>query len=464
MNDWTIIGRSLAARLFSTATAAALVAVAVGLLLVLLMMRDSARKAFERGTGNMHLLVAVDASPLNALLNNVFYAGVPRAPMTEDAVERLKKTPMPAARGMPLGAALEWAIPVQIGDSYKGRPVLATEPEFFTKFQPVEGEPWRLRRGRFFEEDWEVVVGALAAREAGLKVGDEIVLTHGSGDSRAGGGAAAAHVHDEFAYTVVGILEPSGSPHDRALFTNLRSSWMIHAFDRLEREAGGHDHHHDHDHGDFPVCMEDVKPEDRLVTALYLRVAGRPGSGGSALLPTVFDFLRRNPGLVQGQGGDPRATATSFVVAQPSQEITRLMGIVGNIDVIIIGIAACVLVSSAVAIMLAMYNSMDQRRRQIAILRVLGCSRPRVFGLVVTEAVVVGLIGAASGVVVALAGSFLVVEALKNFTGLVIRPEMPWDLAAVVAACAVILSAVAGLAPAALAYRVPVAKNLSPLG
>src|SRR5205085_11916441 len=81
MPDWTIISRSLRARLFSTVTTVITVGVAVALMLVLLTMRDSGRRAFERGSGNMHLLISRDASPLVSILNGVFYAGAPRAPL-----------------------------------------------------------------------------------------------------------------------------------------------------------------------------------------------------------------------------------------------------------------------------------------------------------------------------------------------------------------------------------------------
>jgi putative ABC transport system permease protein len=222
MTDWTIILRSMTARLFSTVTTIITVAVAVGLMLVLLMMRDSGRKAFERGSGNMHLLVSADASPLVSILNGIYYANPPRRPVTWAKYNEI-------ARNFPL----EYAIPTQIGDSYEGRPVLATTPDFFSKFEPVAGEPWMFRQGRGLENQWDVVLGSRTASETGLKLGDQIVLTHGSGGSREGGGGG--HVHAQFKFTVVGMLGPTGSAHDRALFTNIEASWIMHAFDRRER-------------------------------------------------------------------------------------------------------------------------------------------------------------------------------------------------------------------------------------
>ena len=139
MTDWTIITRSLRARLFSTVTTVVTVAVAVGLMLVLLTMRDAGRKAFERGTGNMHLLLSRDASPLVSVLNGVFYAGPPQGFMLWTDYERLTA-----------GKPFEFAVPVQLGDSFQGRyPVLATTPEFFSKFRPAEDAEWELAEGAF---------------------------------------------------------------------------------------------------------------------------------------------------------------------------------------------------------------------------------------------------------------------------------------------------------------------------
>lgn len=467
MTDLTIILRSLTARLFSTVTTVITVAVAVALLLTLLMMRDAGRRAFDRGSGNMHLMVSRDASPLVGVLNGVFYAAPPRRAIEWAKYEQLARS-----------APFEFAIPTQIGDSFRGQPVLATTPEFFSKFQPVPGQPWKLAQGGFFDNDWQVVLGSQAARVTGLKVGDKISLTHGSGSSRGSGGAAAGlapHEHTQFKYEVVGLLEPTGSAHDRALFTNLQSAWIIHAHDRRERDEAqkkaatpppgsakqpepAHDEEddHDHDHGDTDhhehdevTTAADLVETDKLITGLYLRLIARQGSDTPANLPQVFDQLRRD---------------TSITVAQPQQEISKLFLIVGRIDQILLAMAVVVMVSSGIAIMLALYNSMEQRRRQIAVLRVLGASRGRVFNLVITESAVIGLLGAVAGVLVAVVGLALVVRVMKQSVGLVIDASLAPDLALIVIALTIILAGLAGIIPAAMAYKTPVAKNLKPLG
>lgn len=441
MTDLTIIRRSMFGRLFSTVTTAVTVAVAVALMLTLLSMRDSGRQAFERGTGNMHLLISRDSSPLVSVLNGVFYADPPARPIDRTKFEELSRLPA------------SFLVPVQQGDSYMGMPVLATTPEFFTKFSPdadfnpdapegsSNGEPWQLAAGEFFDGSFEVVFGARAARESNVAIGDQITLTHGTDVSRKARDRAeqfTPHVHEEYQYRVVGILEPTGSAHDRAIFSDLTSSWIIHAHDRRKL-----------DDPDATTTEADLLPADMLITGIYYRAPTRGGSNVSSFLPTIGAQLRADPTLT---------------VAQPKEQIDSLFGIVSNIDQILIGMAAAVMVSSGIAIMLALYNSMEQRRRQVAVLRVLGCSRGRVFGLVVTESAMIGLVGAVLGLVGGLVGATAVAGALRARIGLVVDPVFDPRLTLGVVLATVLLASVAGLVPAVIAYRTSVVKNLRPIG
>ncbi len=431
MSDLTIIRRSLLGRLFGTITTLITVAVAVALMLVLLSMREAGRTAFARGGGNMHLVVSSERDPMTAVLNSVFYARLPQNFIRWKDYEQLSAS-----------LPLEWAIPLQQGDSYRGLPVLASTTEMFSRFTPTPEVGWRFAQGRAFERDLEVVVGAEAARSTGLRVGDSIALTHGM--PKAG---EAAHEHEDFKFTVVGVLDRDGTSHDRALFVSLQSAWLLHAQDRLEREHGEH-HADDHDH-EHVATPADLTDDDRKITGIYLRVATRAGQNASAILPAVFDQLRK----------DGR-----FTVAQPKQEIDRLFMIVGNIDQLLVAMAAVVMVSSGIGIMLALYSSMEQRRRQIAVLRVLGASRGRIFGLVLTESAIMGVLGGIVGVGLAAAGAWIVAGVLRARLGLVVDAALPLEAVVLVAIGTVALAAAAGIIPAAMAYRTSVARNLRPIG
>jgi putative ABC transport system permease protein len=418
MNDLRVVLVSLKARLVSTLITSGSVAVAVALLLTMLSLRSAGFEAFQRGSGTTHLLVSADASPLVAVLNGVFYANAPSNPVSWEKYGEIRSS-----------FPYEWAIPTLQGDSFRGFPVCATAPEFFTKFQPAKGEPWQLREGHFPEKNFEICLGSDAAAGTGLRVGQKVQLTHGAGSEH-------GHEHTEFPYTVVGILQPTGSAHDRAVFTDLESSWLLHAFDRREREGI-----------DGKPTVADLTDADRKITGILLRLPTRPGSDGSAAIQQQFDTLRRDPAIV---------------VAQPAQQIDRLRGIVGNVDGIFIALGVAVLVSSGISILLALYNSMAERRRQIAVLRAIGLSRGRVQGMVVAEACLIGLAGAITGVVLSLVGGFAAAAVLKERIGLVVHPDLDPRSAMIVLAGAVMLAALASVLPAIVAYRTPVADNLRP--
>lgn len=417
MNDLRIVTRSLRVRAVSTSITVAMVAVSVAILLVIFSMRQAGERAFSRGTGNMHLLVSRDPSPLNAVLNSVFYAGVPANPIEWWKFQQLASQ-----------HPFEYAIPVVTSDSFRSFRVLATEPEFFTRFRPAQNTPWEVDSGRLFENDFEVVLGSVAAEQTGLGLGDRIFLTHGVASE-------TAHIHREFAHTVVGTLKPTGTIHDRAIFSNLRSSWILHAHDRRLKD----------DPGVTFTTADDLIEEDMLITAVYLRVATRPGWNISASIQPTYEALRRDP---------------SVTVASPAEEINRLFAIVSSIDQILIALAIAVLLSSTIAVGLALYNTMWQRRKQTAVLRVLGFSRPRVLRIVLLESALVGLLGALGGVLFSLVGASAAAGALQARVGLFVTPTHdPLTILSLVGATT-LLAALAGLGPAMIAYRTPVAKHL----
>ena len=545
MTDLRLVLKSLSARSTSTIITCLLISIAVALLISMRSLREAGRRSFTRGVGNAHLVVSGDSSPLVAVLNGIFYANPPRAPLSEAKVAEISGS-MPWA----------WAIPTQLGDSFRGFPVLGTTPAFLDAFEPALGEPWRIRRpGRNIEGPFDVVLGSQVAASTGLGVGDRIFLTHGMGMAASGDsvrivdadvGATSGgheghdhavsgpdhavpgpepaihdhdghdhedhsdhdhsdhdghdhhdhdhhdhdghdhdvlgsdhavpgpdstgpethddhghdhhghdhhghdhhghghvhadgspHVHEEAAFEVVGVLEPSGTHHDRILVASIEGSWFLHAIDRWE--AAGRP---------LPEGVEDLDAEDRLMTGMLLRTPVRAGRNSAAILQSAFDRLRRDP---------------SITVASPATQVDRLFSIVASLDAVFIALGGAILVSGAISVMLVLWNSMELRRRQIAVLRVLGCTRRRVLGMVMTESAIIGILGATLGVGLAVAGSGLVAGLLAARTGVVIMPVVDPESSLLIVGGTVVLAVFAGIAPAIRAYRTPVAEHLRPL-
>jgi hypothetical protein len=236
--------------------------------------------------------VSADTSPLVAVLNGMFYANAPSQPIDWAAYMKIREA-----------FPWSWTIPTQLGDSFRGSPVMAPSKEFFTNFEPVLGQPWSFVAGKVFEAPYEAVVGAEAARLHGLKVGSELVLAHGVGTAS----GEAAHEHEDHPVEVVGILAPTGSAHDRAIFTSLETGWCVHAEESRLKEAAAANPGED-DHGHLHVDPEDLRDSEKLITGILLRVPTRPGEQVSSALPVAFDLLRRQ---------------FPFTVAQPAQQVQR---------------------------------------------------------------------------------------------------------------------------------------------
>jgi len=185
------------------------------------------------------------------------------------------------------------------------------------------------------------------------------------------------------------------------------------------------------------------------VTGVYVRGVVREGRQASAAIAELASELRRNPTLT---------------VASPASEIDALFRIVNRVDRLLIAMAFVVLVSGAVSIMLALYSSGQMRRREIATFRVLGASRGRIVSWVLAEAVILGAAGAVLGGVVSVVGGHVVAWGLKVQLGLVVEPAISPAAFGLVSAVAIVLAAIAGIAPAILAYRTTVAEHLRPLG
>lgn len=417
MSDWNIVTRSMRHRFFSSAVTVLSVAVACGLVTLLISMRNAGENSFKRGTGNVQMLISKEPGPLPSVLNSMFYAQAPGNPITWAQYLDLKDS-YPFA----------WAIPTQLGDSYQDAPVMGTDQSFFTSFEPAAGYAWSLEQGEFFQEPFELVLGSDAASRLGLSLGDSISLEHGAPRTQGG------HTHDQFEFGVVGILEPTGTAHDRAIFTLLESSWILHAHDRREAIFG---------HG-IDTTAEDLIDEDMKITAIYASLGAR-----KAALVQVLSALRRDP---------------NWTVANPADTVGGLFSIVSNIDQVLLAMAIAVMLSSGVSILLALYNSMEQRRRQIAVLRVLGATRARVFGLVLTESAIIGLLGGVLGLGLALIGGTMVTSVLAQRVGVVVEPSLPIDGYLMIVLAATALSCLAGVIPAIVAYRTSVVRSLRPVG
>ncbi len=400
--------RSLRHRRLAAALSAAAVALGVGLVAAIDTLRREARAHFEGTAVSYDLVVGPKGSPLQIVLCTVFQMDEAPGTLPESVYRKLAADPR-----------VETALPYALGDTFRGFRIVGTSADAFG-FEVRRGVPLRCAAGRPFAAfdpkapAWEAVLGAAVAADSGLGPGESFVATHGL-DARAEG-----EEHREAPWSVTGVLERTGTPMDRAILIH----WE--AFHAME----GHD----------PSAGKGAASGERQISAVILKT--------------------RSPLFALQLFSEIRASD----VAQPARpflEVRRLFDLVGNADRLLLAVSALVVVVAALGILVSMTSSMNERRRDIAMMRALGAPRRVVAGLMVGEAATVGAAGAAGGLLLGHALVAFGATRITSWSGVHVRPLVFPPEEVLVFAGAVALCALAGLVPAVMAYRADVETGLA---
>lgn len=420
MSLWRIAWIYLWSRWLTTSLTIVSVAMAVGLISAILTIRNETRARFEEEQQAYDIVVGPPGSPLQLVLNAVYFLDSPTGAMPYHVYEELKQDP-----------DVDHAFPVGLGDTYKGFRIVGTVADMFqypwTNPNTLEDRyPFKLSAGRFFEAPMEAVVGYRVAQATGLQVGQTFVGTHGTIEIASD---VAEYDHSKQPYKVVGLLKPSGTSNDRAIFVDLQSVWNLHShMEEQERQAAGTNMEAEH------------APQEKLVTAVLVDLYS------PALRFTFMEHVMKE---------------MSLTAAIPVVQILRLYDqILGPAVVIMIAVGYVVVVISALSILIGLYLSIIQRKRDLAIMRALGASAYEIFGAVMIEAFLVTVMGIAVGWGLGKTVAFGLGQYMAQTYGFALagfstsREELGFF--AIVA----IVGLLAGILPAWQAYRTDIARDL----
>jgi putative ABC transport system permease protein len=319
---------------------------------------------------------------------------------------------------------------VCLGDTYRGFRIVGTTRDLFDYVwtSASTGEtrrPFTLAQGQYFEKPFEAVVGSTVARTEGLQLGDQFIGAHGFIQLPEG----FAEHHEAFPYTVVGILAPSGSPNDRAIFCTMDSVWQVH---------GGHD--------DEPPSGEEPHEEEASSEVTAVLIALDSPADRFQFVEYVNDTFN--------------AMATI-----PINQIANLYAnVLGTAKSVLLSVGYLVVVISAISILVGLYLSILQRKRDLAVMRALGASAFEIVGSVLIEAFLVTVLGIAAGWVLGNAVCYAIGVYLTQRYGLTIG-VFGWLTPEEIAAFATValVGLLAGVLPAWQAYRTDVARDLAEL-
>jgi putative ABC transport system permease protein len=411
-----IARKSLAQHKLSTAVTVISLALAAGLVMSVLSIRNGTYDAFTGGSIGFDAVLGARGSQLQLVLNTVFHLETSPGNIPWDMYEAVKRDPN-----------VVLAIPYAVGDNYRGFRIVGTEGQLFTDLEYRKGERLRVAPGgRFFDpHKREAVVGSYAAQKAGLDVGSNFNPFHGLVfDER------MRHAEE---YTVVGILEPTNTPSDRVIWIPIEEFYRTSG--HVLRGAG---------ETYEPRAGEEIPDKHKEVSAVMLKLK-TPQAG----------FL-----LDQTINRQGRVATLAWPIGKVMAEFFGKIGWVNNILTLV---AYLVVAVAAGSILASIYNTMNERRREFAILRALGAGRRTVFSAIVLESAAIAALGALAGYLVyavILSGAAVIIRAETGVVLDVLR--LHWVLV-ITPVVMVILGAIVGIIPAVRAYSTDVASNLAPI-
>lgn len=406
-----LVLRSLRQHALSTAVTAGAAALACGLVLAVFAVTAQARDAFVRDPG-FDAVLGARGSPLQLVLNTVFHLETSPGNIPWSLYEEFRNDPR-----------VEIAIPYAVGDNYRGFRIVGATPELFG-VEYAAGRRHTVTTGRLFDPgNREAVLGSFVAEATGLKINSRFHPSHGTGER-------GDHEHED-EYVVVGILEPTNTPADRVVWIPIEG--IFHMEGHVLRGTG---------EAHQPEPGEEIADEHKEVSAVMLRLKGE--AAGFAL-----QIKARESGVA----------TLAWPIANVMQDLfDKLFWFVRILEVV----AYLVVAVSMAGILASLYNTMNERRREFAILRALGARRATVFAAVVSEAAAIAAAGALAGFLVYALVLAAAAYTLRVQTGVVLDLFAYHPVLWAAPAGIVALGALAGLLPAAKAYGTDVASNLAP--
>ena len=342
MNRFKLAMKSLGNRRLSTSLTVFSMAVSLLLLMAVERIQRAAHDGFTQSVSGVDLVVGGRTSPMQLVLYSVFNLGQATQNVSMESYNQIRQRP-----------EVEWTVPYSLGDGHKGFRVVATTPDFFKYYHFRSNESVALAEGRVFEGFFDVVIGADVARTLKYKVGDRVVVAHGVTSG------PAIQEHEDKPFQVVGIMKPTGTPIDRALYISLEGMEAIHI---------------DWQTGSAPAAGKEIKAETltkeilqpKTITSFFLRTKNRI---------EILSLQR----FINEYQEEP------LLAAIPGVVLSELWATLSLVEKVLKGISFLVMAVGLITMLISVMTSLNERRREMAILRALGASLADVAGLIMFE-------------------------------------------------------------------------------
>lgn len=462
MNTIQLVWKNLSRQFGSVFLSMLLTAFGISILAVLSITGETFEKQLDNNSKNIDLVVGAKGSPLQLILSSVYHIDNPTGNIPLGELEPLRQNPL-----------VRLAVPLSLGDNFKGHRIVGTDSSFFAIYETAVAE------GRIWQNNFEIVIGDQVAKKQQLKIGDQIHSSHGLSKD--------GHHHDEHPFTVVGILKHNNNVTDNLILTNLESVWDVHgiahqhehhetAAEKEQRErqedreetVNAHFHHHGEDiaeNSSSPVEMnekghhEQEDHPEHTEEGMFVKSIGADMVKQNGLEITAILLKYQSPAAI---GILPKLIdqQTDMQAASPAMESTRLFSLLGvGIDSLSI-LAYVIMFIAGLSVFINLYNALKQRKYDLAIMRTLGASKGKLFAIVLLEGLTITIIGGLIGLIMAhLALYYISNQASQSADFIEAFKLHPKEFVFLFAAC--IIGIFAAIIPAIKAYRTSISGTLS---
>ncbi len=432
------------------------IAISVMLLLSIERVRQEAKSSFANTISGTDLIVGARTGDIQLLLSSVFRIGHANNAVQWQSYEYIKQQ-----RGV------AWTIPISLGDSHKGYAVLGTDSSYLTHFRYGKKQMLAFEHGRAFHNGREVVLGSDVAKKLNYHLGEQIVISHGMGNT-------SFHHHDDNPMTIVGILKPTGTPVDRTVHVPLIAIDEMHgsghnasprmigrAINKPSNEAvHSHDEHkhedHDHHSNDDHSYGEHQHKTHQLVESEPGDLIGEPKQITAFLMgfdsPLYTLQVRRN---INQYKGEP------LLAIMPGVTLRELWGMLDIVEKILLLFSIVVVIISLLGMLTTLLATLNQRRRELAILRSVGARPWHIFSLLTSEAVLITLLGCLLGTALFFMAILLAQPVLQAQFGISLSLSLLSSYEVKLLGAIMLAGTVMGLFPALRAYYYSLSDGMS---
>jgi len=384
------------------------IAVSVMLLLTVEKLRKSAKAGFANTISGTDLIVGARSGSIQLLLYSVFRIGNATNNMTWRSYEAIK-----ARR------EVDWIVPLSLGDSHRGFRVLGTTRAYFKHYKYRRGRAIAFAGGAPFDDLFDAVIGADVAKQLGYEVGDPIVVAHGAG-------SIGINKHDDKPFRVAGVLEKTGTPVDRTIHVSLAAIEAIHLDWQNGVPGQGR-----------PVTADDARRMELRPAAITAAVVGLKSKLATFKLQRFINTYRSEP----------------LSAILPGLTLYELWGLVGTAETALSVVSVMVVITAILGMVTMILATLNERRREIAILRSVGAGPGTLIGLLVSEAVILCTVGVLVGLAATYAALLALQPVIEDWYGLYLSITPPDQSEWLTLTAIVVAGALASLLPALRAYR-----------